>query len=759
MLIQQLPYEAPDRLVVVWEHNLPRDRKNNVVSPGNFIHWRELNKAFSGMSAVGMTFNITLTGNGDPEEIPFQYVNASFFPLLGVQPALGRAFTSDEDRPGSRVAVISDRLWKRRFSGDAGILSRPITLQGESYTVLGVMPPDFSYMDRSVELWAPIGFSDQARTPRGRWMTVLARLKPGASLASAQTEMTRVHAELTRLFPNFNTGWTARVVPLQEQLTGDVRPALLILLGAVAFVLLISCANVANLLLARATARQRELAVRSALGAARGRLIRQMLAESVVLAGLGGLAGLLLAWWALHLLRAVVAQRVPIPRLETVGLDGWVLAFTVATTLLNGLIFGLVPALTASGSSLTDALKEGGRSGSAARGSRTRGTFVVVEVALALVLLVGAGLLVRSFMALLDVSPGFDASRTVTMRVSLPSSRYGDDAKRRQFFKRLFERVDQLPGVEASGGTSFLPLAGLGAATGFEVVGRAAPPLGEEPVADVRVVTNNYLRAMGVPLLKGRLFNETDPGDARNRVIINETMAAKHWPGEDALGKRVKISWNDTREDEVIGVVGDVRQASLDAEARATTYWPLSRFAYGAMTLAVRTTGDPRGIVSAVVTLVHQQDPDLAVGEIRTMEDVVALSVARQRLTMLLLTIFAGAALLLAAVGIYGVIAYGVTQRTQEIGIRMALGAQRSDVLRMVVRQAMALTLGGLMVGATAALPLTRLMAKLLFNVTPEDPLTFAVVAAILTVVAALASYIPGRRATRVDPIVALRAD
>jgi putative ABC transport system permease protein len=759
LLIQRLPYQDPDRLAVVWEHNLPRDRKNNVVSPGNFIHWREMNQAFEDIAAVGMTFNLTLTGAGDPEELPFQYVSASFFPLLGVPPALGRPFRADEEGPNTRVVVISHRLWQERFNGDPRILSRPITLQGEPYTVTGVMPAGFYYMDKTVNLWMPVPFSEASRTPRGRWITVLARLKPDVTFGRAQQEMERVHGELRRLFPDFNTGWTARVVPLTEQLTGNVRPALIVLLGAVAFVLLISCANVANLLLARATARQRELAVRAALGAARSRLIRQLVAESSVLAAAGGASGLLLAWWALHLLRVVVAERLPIARLETVGIDSLVLAFTVGASVLSGLFFGLVPALSASGSALNEALKEGNRAGTGARGNRTRNAFVVVEIALALVLLVGAGLLVRSFVGLLNVNPGFDPARTVTMRVGLPDSRYGEPAQRVQFFQRLFDRVDALPGVQASGATSFLPLAGLGAATAFEVIGKPRAPRGEEPVVDVRVIANDYLKAMGVPLLRGRLFDEQNPTDNRNRVVINEMMAKKYWPGEDPIGKRIRISWNDPREDEIIGVVGDIRNAALETEARATNYWPHARFPYGSMTLAIRTAGEATSIANAVARLVREQDPNLAVADVRTMGDVVANSVAERRLTMLLLTIFAGAALLLAAVGIYGVIAYSVTQRTPEIGIRMALGAQRGDVLRMVVGQAMALAAAGIAIGGIGALLLTRLMTGLLFNVKPGDPLTFAAVALVLGVVAMVASYLPGLRATRVDPVIALRGE
>ena len=759
LLLRPLPYERPEELAIIWEHNIPRDRKNNVTSPGNLIHWREMQQTFVDLSAVGMTFNVTLTGAGDPEEIPMRLVNASFFPLLGVKPALGRPFTTEEDRPGSRVVVISDRLWKRRFNADPSILSRGITLQGNAYTVVGVMPPGFSFMDKNVDLWLPISLPAEARTPRGRWLAGMGRLKPGVTFAQAQQDMERVHAELVRLFPDFNTGWTARVVPLREQLTGAVRPALLVLLGAVAFVLLIACANVANLLLSRATGRQRELAVRAALGAARARLMRQLMAESLVLATAGGAAGLLLAWWALGLLRAVVAERLPIQRLEVVGIDGWVLGFTVAISLLSGLFFGLVPALTASGTGLSEALKEGGRTGTSSRSRHARGVFVVVEVALALILLAGAGLLVRSFVQLMNVDPGFDTDRTITMRVALPGSRYPQAANRVQFFQRLFQRIDVLPGVEAAGANSSIPLAGPGAATSFEVVGKPAPPRGEEPVADVRVVTNNYFKAVGTPLLKGRLFNEQDPADSRDRIIINQAMAEKYFPGEDPIGRKVRVSWNDTRDDEIIGVVGDVRSAGLHEQPRAMTYWPYPRFSYGSMTIALRTAGDPHAIANSVIAIVREQDPALAVADVQTMAEVVAESVAERRLTMTMLGVFAVAALLLAAVGIYGVIAYSVSQRTQEIGIRMALGAQQGDVLRMVVGQAMVLTLAGIVIGGTGAFFLTRLMRDLLFNVRPGDPLTFAAVATLLAVIAAAASYLPGRRAARVDPVIALRAE
>ena len=763
LLIQPLPYRDADRLGIIWEHNLPRDRKNNVVSPGNFIHWREMQHSFEDMAAisgtVGSSFSVTVTGVGEPEDVPVQYVTASFFSVLGVNPVLGRAFTNEEDKPGNRVVIISDRLWRRKFSGDASLLQKTIAINGTPREVVGVMPPGFSYLDKTVGVWIPMGFTAEARTPRGRWINVAGRLKPSATFEQAQQDMTRVHAELTRRFPDFNTGWTARVVPVREELTGNVRPALLILLAAVAFVLLIACANVANLLLARATSRQRELAVRAALGAGRMRIVRQLVAESLVLAIAGGISGLLLAGWGLAVLRTVVAERIPVQRLEAVGIDGWVLGFTLFTSLGTGLICGLIPAISVSSSALNDALKDGGRSGSAARGNRIRAGFVIAEVALALILLTGAGLLIRSFAKLLNTSPGFNAERTLTLDVSLPGSRYGDSAKRVEFLQRLIDQVAALPGVQATGAISFLPLTGLGAATSYEVVGHPIPPRGEEPVCDVRVATNGYFKALGIPLLRGRWFNEDDQNDIKTRVIVNEAMARRHWPNEDPIGKRIKISWNDTREDEIIGVVGDVRHAGLDTEPRAMNYWPYRRFSYPSMTLATKTSGDPTSSVNAIASIVRNLDPLLAISDVRTMEQVVDDSVAQRRVTMLMLAIFAGAALVLAAVGIYGVIAYSVTQRTQEIGIRMALGARHQDVLRMVVGNAMLLTGIGIAIGVAGGLLLTRLMRELLFQVRPADPMTFVSVAAVLAAVAFVASFFPGRRAASVDPLIALRTE
>jgi putative ABC transport system permease protein len=759
LLLRPLPYADADRLAVVWEHNLPRDRKDNVVSPGNFIQWRELNQSFTELSAVSMTFRTTLTGSGDATELPVQYVSGTLFGMLGVRPALGRDFTPQEDAPGVNVVTISDRLWRQRFGADPSIVNRNIMLNGRPNLVAGVMAPGFSILDKSVDVWSTVGFAPAARTPRGRWICVVGRVRDGVSMAHAQDDMVRVHAELTRRFPAFNTGWTANVVPLRQQLTGEIRPALWVMLGAVGFVLLIACANVGNLVLARATARQRELAVRAALGAGRGRLIRQMLAESALLSLLGAGAGLVLGWWAILALRTTVAERLPIQRLEQVGIDGKVLLFTAAAALVSAFIFGIAPALTSAGARLTETLKDGGRSGSAARGARVRNAFVVVEMALALVLLVGAGLLLRSFVTLLHVEPGFDPSRTMTVKVSIPQAKYTNAAQQQAFFNQLFERLDALPGVTSAGGTSFLPLDGLGSATGFEIVGKPKPAAGQEPVTDVRVITHDYFKAMGVPLIRGRAFDARDTGAGVRRVIVNQTLAAKYFPGEDPIGKGIIVSWNDAVADEIVGVAGDVRQQDLETEARATIYWPPARFTYPFMTVAIRTSGDPRGVVAPAVAALHDMDPNVAAADVRTMEDVIDISVAERRLTMLLLSIFAGLALVLAAVGIYGVIGYSVSQRTQEIGIRMALGAPRAAVLRMVVGQAMALALAGVAAGAAGAWLLSRLMQKLLFGVTATDPLTFLAVSVLLGLVAALAAAVPGLRATRVDPVIALRSE
>jgi putative ABC transport system permease protein len=759
VLLRPLSFPQADRLAVVWERNTIRDRKTNVVSPGNFLHWRDLNQSFQELSAVGLTFRMTLTGTGEPEELPMQLVNASLFPLVGVRPAMGRTFTPAEDRPDADVVVLSDQLWRRRFGADPSIVGRTIRLDGVAHTVVGVMPRDFYVLDRTVEFWRPIGFSAEARTPRGRWLYVIGRLKPQVTMAQAQVDMERVAQEMTRRFPAFNTGWSVNVVPLKEQMTGAIRPMLLVLLGAVGFVLLIACANVANLLLARATVRTRELALRAALGANRGRLIRQLLAESLVLALISGAAGTLLAWWVLRALRAYASTQTPIPRLEGVSLDVATLGFALMASFVTGIVFGIVPALTAARADVNESLKEGGRTGTGARGGRARAAFVVAEVALALVLLVGAGLLVRSFIRLLNVDPGFQSSGVITMKLSLPELGYPDDARRVSFFRELFGRIERVPGVRAAGGITWLPLTGLAAATSFEIVGQPKPPAGQEPVCEVRVITNDYFKAMGIPLLRGRTFTERETPATSHVVVINENLAKRYWPSDDPIGKRISVSWTNNEPDEVIGVVGDVHHAALDVDPRPMIYWPHVRSAYPWMLIAVRTAGAPTGVVPAITAQVRSMDANLPVADVRTMEDIVSDSVAEQRLTMTLLGVFAALALVLSAIGIYGVIGYMVVQRTQEIGIRMALGAARSELLRLVIGQAMRMALAGVALGVVGAFALMRVMQGLLFGVQPSDPLTFVAVSVTVALVALGASGIPALRATRVNPVVALRTE
>jgi putative ABC transport system permease protein len=596
------------------------------------------------------------------------------------------------------------------------------------------------------------------RAISGRYLRAVARLKPGVGLSQARAEMELIAGRLEQSYRDFNAGWGANVFLLQEEVVGDIRPALLVLLGAVGFVLLIACANVANLLLARAATRQKELALRTALGASRGRLIRQLLNESLLLGVIGGTAGLFLAYWAIELL--IKFNPGNIPRLEEVALDGRVLAFTLAVSVLTGLIFGAVPAFQASKPDLNESLKEGGRSSAGGAGHRrVRSIFVVSEVALALVLLVGAGLMIRSFIKLSQVDPGFNPDNLLTARVLLPGSKYGDNPKRAAFFQQAVERIETIPGVQAAGAISWLPLVGLGSATSFWVDGRPEPPPGEKPVTDVRVITPGFFAAMGIPLIKGRIFDEHDTAQSPRVLIINETLAREFFPDEDPIGKRLIISWDrPALPDEIIGVVGDVRLTGVDGQVRPAIYWPHARqSSYSAMAFAVRTTSDPLAVAGSFVSEIRAIDPEQPVADIRTMEEVVSTSISRPRFNMLLLGLFAGVALVLSAVGIYGVMAYSVNQRTHEIGIRMALGARSTDVLRLIVGQGMVLALAGVAVGLAGAFFLTGLMASLLFGVTATDPWTFAGISLLLAGVAFLACYIPARRATKVDPMVALR--
>jgi putative ABC transport system permease protein len=760
VLLRPLPYEDPDRLVMVWEdatkHGYPRDTP----AAANYIDWRNQNHVFEDMAAVA-DLSANLTGAGDPERIDGSRANASLFSVLGTAPQLGRAFTPEEDQPGAnKVVMLSNRLWQRRFAADVSIIGKQVILNGQSHTVVGVMPAQFQFPNQDVELWVPIAFTSQQAGSRGsHYLQVVARLKPGVSVPQAQAEMNTIAARLQQQYPEQNTDLGAVVVPLHEHVVGDIRPALLILLGAVGLVLLIACANVANLLLARAAVRQKEIAVRVAFGASRWRLIRQFLTESILLATVGGVFGLVLSLIGIRLLTSFIPPN--ISQVKAITLDTRVLGFTLLVSLLTGVIFGLVPALQASMFNPNETLKEGGRDSSAGnRGNRIRALLVIAEVAVSLVLLIGAGLLINSFMRLRSVDPGFKTENLLTMKIVLPALKYPDLAQRSAFYTDLLQRVEALPGVKSAAVTTNLPLYRQGNSVGTEIEGRPAPPPGQEIIVVTRVVSPKYLTTMGIPLLRGRQFGPEETAKMPGSVIISETMARRYWPGEDPIGKRLTPGRNASPDDwfQIIGIAKDIRQFELNADPKPQMYLPFVQadfFAPG--DLVVKTDVDPIGLAATVRRTVWEIDKDQPVSNIKTMDEIAAESVARQRFSMLLLTIFAAVALVLAAVGIYGVMSYSVTHRRSEIGIRMALGAQKSDVLKLTVGQGLKLVLIGVGFGLAGAFALTRLMASLLFGVGATDPGTFITISVLLVSVALLANYIPARRATKVDPLAALR--
>ncbi|HEU0178168.1 MAG TPA: ABC transporter permease [Blastocatellia bacterium] len=769
VLLQSLPYRDADRLVTVWEHNRRRGNAQNVINMGNFFDWKEQNRVFEDMAAFFDT-TANLTSGGDPEEIPSQIATTNLFNILGANPILGRTFTPDDGKPGQpRAVVLSFGLWQRRFGGDPQIIGRKLSLNlfsSSEATVIGVMPADFNWhvkagsMTRKVaEMWAPWQVDESLRRRTGRFAMAMARLKPGVAFEQAQAEMNAIGGRLEQQYNEFNANWGVNVVPLRTQFTGEIRLALLVLFGAVGMVLLIACANVANLLLARAAGRQREVAVRVALGAGRGRIIRQLLTESLLLAGLGGVAGLTLAWWGTDLLISLAPP--DLLNLPQVTINAAALGFTLGISLATGVIFGLAPAFEATRLNLGESLKEGGKSvGGGIRSQRLRNSLVILEIAIALVLLIGAGLLIRSFARLQGVDPGFNAHNVLTMRVSLPGRKYREDRKVTDFFRQAIAQIQSLPGVESVGAANYLPFAAPHAGTGVEIEGRPKLPPGQGLVTGVIVTDGNYFGAMQIPLKRGRLFTDQEAAEMRHVVVINEAFARQHFPNEDPLGKRVVIDMKDDNQPcEIIGVVGDSKHMNLDAEVKPMSYWPQPELTYSGMTLVIRTRGDATDIASAARNVIRALDPEQPVADVRTMESLIGTSVARARFNTLLLTIFAMVALLLAGVGIYGVMAYSVAQRTQEIGVRIALGARATDVLRLVVRRGMTLTLAGMAIGVGASFVLTRLVKTLLFNVSATDPLTFAGIPLLLALVALLACLIPARRASKVDPMIALRCE
>jgi putative ABC transport system permease protein len=753
VLLRPLPYDEPDRLMVLRETKLPQFPEFSV-SPGNFLDWQKQNTVFDKLAAIqGAAFNIS--GDGEPERFRGARISAGLFEMLGVKPAQGRAFLDEEDQPGrNNVVILSQGLWNRRFGGDTNIVGQAITLNATSYTVIGVMPSGFSIPDRDTDLWTPVAFSAQQAQQHGaHYISVLGRLKPGVTVDQAQTEMSGIAERIAEQYPNSNAGWNVKISPMLEYDVRDMKSVLLFLLGAVTLVLLIACANVANLLLARATARQKEVAIRTALGASRWRIARQLLTESVLLSLVGGGVGLLLAWWGTGLLLALAPE--DLPRVKDVALDNRVLGFTLLVTLLTGLIFGLVPAMQASRPNMNETLKEGGR-GSTGGHHRVRSSLVVSEVALALLLLVCAGLMIRSFLRLQQVNPGFNPNNALAIAVSLPGKKYPEGDQQAAFFTQLIEKVQALPGVQAVGVTQSLPIQS-DYVLGFNIQGRPPDAPGEDVSTNYYAVSPDYFKAMGIPLLRGRLFTEQDRKDAPRVALINETMAKKYFPDEDPIGKHINVTNGPERFREIVGIVSDVKQYGLDQPTTAQTYEPFLQTPFSGMTLVVRTEGNPTSLSAAIRGQVLAVDKDQPVSRIRPLDQIISDSVSKQRFSMTLLGVFAVLALLLAAVGLYGVMSYAVTQRTHEIGIRMALGANARDVLRLIIGHGMKLALIGVAIGLIASLILTRVMASFLFGVSATDPVTFIAISVVLSGVALAACFVPARRALKVDPMVALR--
>ncbi len=764
VLLHDLPYREPQRLVSLWEQKLALGTRTNVISPANFIDWREQSTSFSALAAYNDR-TYTLTGFGEAEQLMATGVTANLFTILGATPLHGRLFTpADENPDHPLLVVLSYEYWQRRFGGVPGVIGQKLNLNDSVSTVIGVLPPGFgfyvkeaSFNGRPPDIWVQVRFSAASRQRGGRFMGALGQLKPGVSLAQAQAEMDAVAARLAKDYPGFNTGWTVNLVTLKQQLTGEIRPALLVLLGAVALVLLIACANVANLLLARATARSAEFALRGALGARRGQLIRQLLTESLLLAACGGIAGALLAVWGLEaLLRLLPADLVA---LGPIGLNLSVLGVTAGATLLTGLAFGLAPAWIASRPQLLLALKSGAQRGATA-GSKLRHAFIVGQIALALVVLIGAGLLVRSFNRLVSTDTGFDPHNLLTVQVNLPGGRYDTPEKIAAFYRNLGDRVSTLPGVSAASANVFAPFTGAGAATSFKISGRPAVAEGQDSVTDVRIVMPRFFETMCIPFKVGRDFSPAEQESARHVIIVNETFARKHFSGRSALGERLVVKMSETPVPcEIIGVVGDIKHSGLNVEAREMIFWPHPELPLGFATLLVRTTQDPMLIVDQIRRELRTLDANIPLANVMTMEQLIAGTVARARFAALLFGLFAVLALILATIGIYGVVSYTIARQTHDIGIRIAIGATGSQVIREILRNGLGLALTGCILGVLASLALSRLVSSLLYGVTATDPLTFALVPAGLLLAALLACWLPARRAAKVDPMVALRAE
>ncbi len=765
VLLRPLPYQQPERLVTIWEESPERDLYEMPVSFANFRDWADQTQTLQQISAYTFT-NLNLTGAGEPARLSTVRCSANLFSLIGAAPAQGRTFLDEEDKDGAnRVVILSHALWQNRFGSDREIVGRSLTLNNQSHTVVGVMPRNFQFpvgfgflgkvLNDPTELYVPLAAtSDEVR--RGNYsFFALGRLKPGIAIEQARADMTAIERRLEEQYPGSNTGIGINLVSTQEQTVKAIRPALLVLLGSVMFLLLIACANIASLLLARGASRQKEMAIRSALGASRLRVLRLLLTESVMLSLVGGLIGWLLAIWGTAALMALAPDN--IPRLNEIGVDARVFGFTLAISLVTGIVFGLVPAIHAAKPDLNEALKEGlkGATGSSA-GKRTRSVLVAVEVALSLVLLIGAGLLIKSFFRLQQMNLGFNPENLLAVNLSLSSSRYPEEHQQTAFFQDALQRLGSLPGVRSAAASTGLPLTLDISGSDFRIEGHPEPKAGEEMIINTRSISPRYFETLGVPLIKGRDFSDRDKSDSPGAAIINNQLARTYFGAEDPIGKRISFddrqSWMS-----IVGVIGDVKQMGLESSAKPEVYFPYLQVAAPEMSLVVRTSSNPLNLAGAVKGEIQLIDKDMPIDDARTMQQLLGESVSGPRFNLLLLTVFAVVALLLAIVGIYGVMSYTVSQRTHEIGIRVAIGAQPNDVFRMVIGQGMRLAAIGVAFGLLGAFALTRLMTTMLFGVEPTDPATFIGIGVLLSVVTLAACYIPGRRAAKVNPLEALR--